>query len=114
MDKTVFGLGSSPRINEEDFKNFYEDVFRKHFGIFYDKENKGEKDEKPEEKDSDTRIYNVIHDGELYFVKGDRFEYTENGYMLSIFKGDTKVAVFQGHPSIIDESYFFGTEEDEE
>lgn len=114
MDKTVFGLGSFPRINEEDFKNFYEDFFRKHFGVSYDKENKEEKDEKPEEKDSDTRIYNVIHDGELYFVRGDRFEYTEDGYMLSIFNGDTKVAVFQGHPSIIDESYFFGTEEDEE
>lgn len=113
MDRTVLGLGCFPRINEEDFKNFYEDFFRK-FGISCDKENKEEKDAKPEEEVTEVHIYNVIHEGELYYVRGDRFEYTENGYILSIFKGDTKVAVFQGHPSIIDESYFFGTEEDEE
>lgn len=112
MDRTVFGLGCFPRINEEDFKNFYEDFFRK-FGISCDKENKEENDEKPEEKDSDIRIYNVIHEGELYLVKGDRFEYSAVGGCLQIFKDNLKVAVFPSNAAIIDESCFYDPEEED-
>lgn len=117
MDKNIFGLDAC--LDEETTKRLKE-VWEKTLELLKEmeakeKEKEGAKPEEPEEDDdSDTRIYNVIHDGELYFVRGDRFEYTENGYMLYIFNGDTKVAVFQGHPSIIDESYFFGSEEDEE
>lgn len=122
MNKTFFGLGCFPHIDldEETMKELEKEAIRSALQILKEKdakekEKESAKPEGPEEEDdSDTHIYNVIHDGDIYYVRGDRFEYSDDGEILSIFKGDMRVAVFTAYPAIIDDSCYIGSKQDYE
>lgn len=115
MDKNIFGLDVS--LDEETTKGIKE-VWEKTLELLKEMEAKEKGNPKPEgpeeEDDSDTHIYNVIHDGDIYYVRGDRFEYSDDGEILSIFKGDMRVAVFSAYLAIIDDSCYIGSKQDYE